>query len=72
MVLETSTTRIISAIKDMKKLEAFSDRKVAKEKANRQADAGRKKFWASNCLWAGTHGSKPERWLDAAFSETNN
>ena len=44
MVLETSTTRIISAIKDMKKLEAFSDRKVAKEKANRQADAGRKKF----------------------------
>ena len=44
MVLETSTKRVISAIKDMKKLEDFSDKKVAKEKAIRMADEGRKKF----------------------------
>jgi hypothetical protein len=44
MVLETSTTRIMSAIKDMRKLEEFSDKQVAQENATRQADTGARKF----------------------------
>ena len=42
MVLETNTQSIIAAIKDMQKLEEFSDKKVAADKASRQADSGRK------------------------------
>jgi len=42
MVLETSSKNLVSAIRDMKKLEDFSDKMVAKEKAARQTEGGRK------------------------------
>lgn len=44
MVLETNTNRIIHSINDMKKLEDYSDKKFAQDRANRMADSGRKKF----------------------------
>jgi hypothetical protein len=44
MVLETSAESINAAIRDMQKLEEFSDKKVAADKASRQADSGGRKF----------------------------